>query len=547
MFVSNLTELPSFKVGEPLFLDTETDGLYGQVRLLQLYQPSTGEPVIIDYVTYEDNFELLKLKLQEHWIVCHNATYDMTVLGIIPKQLDDTLYLARHAFLKLDNYSLDRVVIACGLGNLYADLDKKQLQKSNFSEEAVLSVEQYKYAELDVRALAGIFEKLKAYKDIVAYKVDMLSMQYALRYQRNGIGVNKQLVMNDFQETEDKIVTNELELNGLNVNSPKQCKEALKLETTDKSALLKAISQGNKLAKLVFEQRRLIKRKTMLESYMYDKVYTIFNVAGAVSGRFTASGKDIKQGINGQQIPRSCKYFFHNASPDIATIEADYSTLELRLAATIFGDNNMRQQLVEGKDLHREVAARLLNKKPEDVTKDDRTKAKAVNFGFVYGMSAKRFMDYAFDNYGLTLDINEAGQWRNTYFRMYPQIALYHKYIWEHYKDAGFYVQTALGRKIAPKLGTDALNVAVQGSGAECTKLAIHYLVKDNDKYLNYITNVVHDSIKLEVPISIVEQSKKDLECAMLKAWKELLTSTLCKFKDIPMLVDIEVKGANND
>lgn len=103
MFVSNLTELPSFKVDEPLFLDTETDGLYGQVRLLQLYQPSAGEPVIIDYVTYEDNFELLKLKLQEHWIVCHNATYDMTVLGIIPKQLDDTLYLARHAFLKLEN------------------------------------------------------------------------------------------------------------------------------------------------------------------------------------------------------------------------------------------------------------------------------------------------------------------------------------------------------------------------------------------------------------------------------------------------------------
>lgn len=544
MFVSNSTELPRFKVDEPIFLDTETDGLYGQVRLLQLFQPSAGEPVIIDYVTYEDNFEALKLELQKHWIVCHNATYDMTVLGIVPKQLDDTLYLARHAFLKLDSYSLDRIVIACGLGNLYADIDKKELQKSNFSLDAILQPEQYKYAELDVRALAGIWEKLKSYRDIVAYQVDMLSMLYAVQYQRNGIGVNKELVMNDFQDTEDKIKTNELKLNGLNVNSPKQCKEALGADTTDKSALLRLISQGSELAKLIFEQRRLIKRRTMLESYMYDKVYTIFNVAGAVSGRFTASGKGIKQGINGQQIPRSCKYFFHNASPEIATIEADYSTLELRLAATIFGDNNMRMQLVEGKDLHREVAARLLAKQPEEVIKDDRTKAKAVNFGFVYGMSAKRFMDYAFDNYGLTLDIYEAGKWRNTYFNMYPQIALYHKYIWEHYKDPGFYVQTALGRKIAPKLGTDALNVAVQGSGAECTKLAIHYLVKEQPKYINYITNVVHDSIKLEVPKGIVDEAKASLEKAMLKAWDELITSSLCKFKDIPMLVDIEVKGA---
>lgn len=544
MFVSNSTELPRFKVDEPIFLDTETDGLYGQVRLLQLFQASAGEPVIIDYVTYEDNFEALKLELQKHWIVCHNATYDMTVLGIVPKQLDDTLYLARHAFLKLDSYSLDRIVIACGLGNLYADIDKKELQKSNFSLDAILQPEQYKYAELDVRALAGIWEKLKSYRDIVAYQVDMLSMLYAVQYQRNGIGVNKELVMNDFQDTEDKIKTNELKLNGLNVNSPKQCKEALGADTTDKSALLRLISQGSELAKLIFEQRRLMKRRTMLESYMYDKVYTIFNVAGAVSGRFTASGKGIKQGINGQQIPRSCKYFFYNASPEIATIEADYSTLELRLAATIFGDNNMRMQLVEGKDLHREVAARLLAKQPEEVTKDDRTKAKAVNFGFVYGMSAKRFMDYAFDNYGLTLDIYEAGKWRNTYFNMYPQIALYHKYIWEHYKDPGFYVQTALGRKIAPKLGTDALNVAVQGSGAECTKLAIHYLVKEQPRYINYITNVVHDSIKLEVPKGIVDEAKASLEKAMLKAWDELITSSLCKFKDIPMLIDIEVKGA---
>lgn len=539
MFVSNETELPRFNPDEPVFLDTETEGLYGNVRLLQLYQPSVGKPVIVDYYNYEDNFEKLKKSLENLWIVCHNTTYDMTVLDIVPKKLDDTMLLARQAFLALQSYSLDRVAQACGFTG-YNGLEKKELQKSDFS--GILTPEQYDYARQDVLALAHIWNKVSQHREEMHYKVDMLSMQYALQYQKNGIGINKELVMNDFQETCDKIVTNESELNGLNVNSPKQCKDTLGLDATDKSSLLKAIASGNNLAKVVFEQRRLIKRRTMLESYMYDKVYTIFNVAGAISGRFTASGKGISQGINGQQIPRSCKYFFYNADPNMVTIEADYSTLELRLAATIFGDNNMRQQLVEGKDLHRAVAAVLLNKPESEVTKDDRTKAKAVNFGFVYGMSAKRFMEYAFDNYGLTLDINEAGEWRNKYFRMYPQIAKYHKYIWEHYKDAGFFVQTALGRKIKPKLGTDALNVAVQGSGAECTKLAIHYLVKENPDYLGYITNVVHDSIKLEVPRIFAKEAKEQLERAMLKGWDELIKSSLCKFKDIPMLVEVECK-----
>lgn len=543
MFVNNSSELPLFKQDEPIFLDTETIGLYGQVRLLQLYQPSVGEPVIIDYMSYEDNFELLKQWLEDFWIVCHNTTYDMSVLGIVPKQLDDTMLLARQAFLNLQQYSLDRVAIACGFRG-YDGLEKKELQKSDFS--GILSPEQYSYAKQDVLALAHIWDKVNKYREESHYKVDMLSMQYALQYQKNGIGIDKTLVQLDADKTYKAIIENEVKLGTLNVNSPKQCKEALGLDSTDKSSLLKAIANGNDLAKLVFEQRRLKKRMTMLETYNYDKVYTIFSVAGAISGRFTASGKCITQGINSQQIPRSCKYFFYNANKDMTTIEADYSTLELRLAATIFGDNNMRKQLVEGKDLHRAVAAILLNKPEEEVTKDDRTKAKAVNFGFVYGMSAKRFQEYAFDNYGLTLDIKEAGEWRNKYFRMYPQIAQYHKFIWENYNKPTFFVQTALGRRIKPKLGTDALNVAVQGSGAECTKLAIHYLIKENPNAIYWITNVVHDSIKLEVASKDEALAKEQLENAMLKAWQELLKSTLCKFKDIPMLVDIEVKNGNS-
>lgn len=526
----------------PIFLDTETIGLYGNIRLIQLYITGWQEVSIID--SFNEDLDELVDFLQDKWVVCHNATYDLTCLNrqfnFNPKTLriiDDTLYLARHKFLKLENYSLDRVALACGFTG-YEGIDKKAMQKSDFN--GILLEEQYKYAELDVLALAHIWQTLKDYTSIPAYKIDIKSMMYAILYQRNGISVDTYLVAEELEVTKEAIEKNEQLLSGLNVNSPKQCCEALGLASTDASSLKKAMVT-NELAKLVFDQRRLLKKQVLLKSYMKPKVYTIFNVAGAVSGRFTAKGKEITNGINSQQIPRYAKQYFYNTDPDMVTIEADYSTLELRLAATIFGCNRMRQQLIDGLDLHTEVAKALLGK--DDIQKEDRTKAKAVNFGFVYGMSAVKFKDYAFDNYGLELSDSEASLWRAKYFAMYPEINAWHKNIWQHYKDDGFYVETAMQRKVSPKLGTDAINIPVQGSGAECTKLAIIELLTNNPEYITYIVNVVHDSIKLEVPRSIADEAQDLLRDSMLEAWNQILTSKLCKFKDIPMLVDIEVKS----
>lgn len=177
-----------------------------------------------------------------------------------------------------------------------------------------------------------------------------------------------------------------------------------------------------------------------------------------------------------------------------------------------------------------------------DITKDERTKAKAINFGFIFGMSAKTFVDYAFLNYGSVFTYQEAQDIRKKYFDMYQDIARHHKYIWENYSKPGFYVHTALGWKVKPKLGTDGINIPVQGSGAECTKLAIHYFVKEVPNVLGLIVNVVHDSILLEVPADEVESWKESLEFFMLKAWTELSKSNSFKYKDIPMLVDINVK-----
>ena len=239
-------------------------------------------------------------------------------------------------------------------------------------------------------------------------------------------------------------------------------------------------------------------------------------------------------------LPRDLKYLFKNRNKDFVVIEADYSTLELRLATALFGDRYMYQQLMNGEDLHTAMAQKMTGRM--EITKDERTKAKAINFGFVFGMSAKTFVDYAFLNYGSVFTYEEALDIRNKYFDMYKDIARHHKFIWENYKKPGFYVHTALGWKVKPKLGTDGINIPVQGSGAECTKLAIHYFVKENPIVLNYIVNVVHDSIMLEVPADEVATWQSELEHFMIKAWVELSKSNSFKYKDIPMLVDVSIK-----
>ena len=86
-----------------------------------------------------------------------------------------------------------------------------------------------------------------------------------------------------------------------------------------------------------------------------------------------------------------------------------------------------------------------------------------------------------------------------------------------------------------PKLGTDGINIPVQGSEAETTKLAVHYLIKEYPEAIHLIFNVVHDAIYLRVPLGTEEMWDMRLEKAMLKGWEEISKTSLFKYKDIPM------------
>lgn len=575
--VSSLDDLPNFNTIDPVFSDIETDGLYINTRLIQLYQPQTSEFVwILDIDDIDE--EEAKAFIKPLWTVWYNSSYDFGTLNMTTQKFDDLFYATRTAYPQFMEFDLGTVVTLMGYDNLYEGLDKKKLQKAAFIKGAYLSNDQLRYAATDVYALSLMWkdENIQAAMNTMAYKVDMLSQGYAIQYQQNGLLVDRKAVHKELGKLVVDLAKNDAILKavplpkwwgepdklpawwpkagyteenwtGVNCNSYQKVRAALQTNSSDKPTLINIIAEGGdrgKLAAAVFEQRRLIKKQTMLNSYDYDKVYTRFNVAGAVTGRYTATGGDMPTGINSQQINRHLQYIFNKDTEDTVVIEADFGTAELRAAASIMKDHVMYDELMQGIDLHKVSASMATRKKLEEITKADRTKGKAVSFGFIFGMSAATFQEYAFVNYDVVFTLEECQEIKKTYSDHYPGINAYHQAAWNGYKKKNYIVSTALGRRAKPKMGTDAINIPTQGTIAETTKLSIHYCVKEDKRILNYIYNVVHDQINIRVPRAEVDYWRELLVRNMKKGWTEICKTPLMFYKDIPMPVDAEHSAA---
>lgn len=548
--IDSLEEIKHLNNTEEIFGDIETDGLYINTRLIQVYQPTIDDKIV--YIIDTDVIELEDAKewLKDKWVIWHGGSYDMGTLNMTTAQFDDTLYLARTAYPEWQKFGLDTVISKLGWDKLYEGIDKKSMQKGGFIKGAYLSDRQLRYSATDVYALAQIWKnaRIQETRKKLSYKVDILSLKYSIEYQQNRLTVYQPAVREELDKLIDIIEANNIALGGLNPNSPKQVKEYLGTENSAKETLIAIITEGTQadgsmsekagMAKLVYDQRRLLKRRTFLNSYNYPSVVTRFNPAGAATGRFTSTGKDLPRGINAQQITRDLQYIFNSDTEDTVVVHADYSTAELRAGCSIMKDANMYKELKAGIDLHKIAATLALGGNPEDITKAERQKGKAISFGFIFGMSAPSFVEYAFVNYGVVFTLAEAKMIKAAYVKRYPGIARYAKARWNDYKTTP--VQTPLGRRNTPRLGTDAINYATQGCIAETMKLAIHYLCKEFPDATKYLYNVVHDAGYLRVPKGSEKVWAERLVTAMKKGWVEMCKRPMLFYKDIPMPVEVE-------
>lgn len=263
-----------------------------------------------------------------------------------------------------------------------------------------------------------------------------------------------------------------------------------------------------------------------------------WNQMGASSGRMSCSDPNL------QQVPRTDDYRrCFVARPGCVLIKADYSQIELRVAAVVACEDTMIAAYAEGRDLHTLTAAALTGKPVEQVAKADRQLAKAANFGLLYGMGYKSLGRYAASNYGVSLTDAEAKKYRDTFFRTYPKLADWHRRVEQRLKtairkdaDAVLSEFTRGGRRkslSASKKSADGrpypnlnefLNFPVQGTAADGMKSAIGLLWERRHECPRAVpTLFVHDEIVVECPEANADAAKAWLTSCMVDGMQALI------------------------
>ncbi len=328
-----------------------------------------------------------------------------------------------------------------------------------------------------------------------------------------------------------------------NINSPKQVGDILfgklnlkakgmksKTGFSTSAKVLENLAEDNQIAKDILEQRHLAKLKSTyvdtlpeLISPSDGRIHTSFNQTITTTGRLSSSNPNLQNIPTRTALGNRIRGAFTAENPDNFIISADYSQIELRLLAHISRDDNLIEAFCEDEDVHASTASKVFGVPIDEVTKDMRSKAKAVNFGIVYGQS----------RYGLASSLGispfEAQEFIDRYFATYPDIKKYMEDT-KNFAMSHGYVETIYGRKrylASGLMSTNAkiqeaairaaINAPIQGTAADVMKIAMVRLqndfIKNNIK--SKIIIQVHDELVIETVNTEVEKVSSLVQKAM--------------------------------
>ncbi len=329
---------------------------------------------------------------------------------------------------------------------------------------------------------------------------------------------------------------------GLNLNSNKHILELLRengIDVGDTSRQALAPYKTEPIVKDLHEYRKFSK---MLSSFLdpmptyinpvTGRIHASYNQIGAFSGRMSCYGPNM------QQIPRSSEFraCFIPAKANQMVI-ADYSQIELRVAAQISGDERMIEAYRDNGDLHKLTASLITGIPVEKITKSQRQAAKAVNFGLIYAMGSRGLMAYSRDTYNVEMSFEEAEDFRARFFDAYSGIKKWHEEIRKNPPS----ISRSLGGRIYyhnDDTGVAALyNIPVQGSAADIIKKALGMLVFSLKGTGARIIAAVHDEIILESPVDNALRAAGILRETMVEAGREFLP-------DVPLSADAHVASS---
>jgi DNA polymerase-1 len=561
-------ELEKFDDTLYVYLDIETtaqeDFRKGKVRLVQFGDERST--LVVDLFECPDCVGLLKNFLGKKAWIGHNLKFDIKHLyyfyGIEPLTVFDT-YIAS-LLLGNERNSLQAVVEKY-LGEY---LDKTE-QLSNWGA-ATLTESQLGYAAKDVEILRRLFPiMLKEINSAASREekflkrtrvaeifdlrhpvaiVEMAMVKETAKLEAHGFAVDTEFLNKELKrlkkELQNRQINFMVKYGKVDIFSPKQVANflvkrlGLKLPSTKKGNIAtddKALSEYMEnpvVAELIRIRKfkKVFDKLSELKKYVREngRVYPEFRQIGAKTGRMSSSEPNV------QNIPRDLRKIFVAPSGKSLVI-ADFSQIELRIAAEYVGEERMIEAFQKGEDMHVLTASLVLGKPKEEISKSERQLAKAMNYGLIYGISPRGLMEYAKFGYGVDISLEEAKRLIARFFRAFPKFAEWHKSIRQKLNETGKVEGTTmLGRRYEAQTFQDAANYPIQGTGADMLKLAVDifaYQARLADLDAK-IVNLVHDEIVCEVP---KEQAEGVAE--LLKESMEYAGSLI--LKNVPVEADI--------
>ncbi len=392
-------------------------------------------------------------------------------------------------------------------------------------------------------------------------RVEMPQIEILRDMERAGIALDceglaqlgKQ-IQADQQELGERIY--ELAGEQFNINSPQQLGEILfeklalpegrrtKTGWSTAADVLEELREHHEIAGLVLEYRQLGKLhstyiKALLEQVSPEtgRVHTTFVQTATATGRLSSRNPNLQNIPKHTELGRSVRACFIAGKPETLLLCADYSQIELRILAHLSGDENLVSAFVAGQDIHERTAAALFGVSPDEVSRQQRSAAKTVNYAVIYGMGGQALATQ------LDISREEADKFIEDYFEQLPGVQQYmDQIVRQAYEDG--YVQTICGRRRpVPELNSNnravraygeraAANTPLQGSAADIIKIAMADIAPRLPQASTDARMLlqVHDELVFEVPEQDISNVSKLTRQIMEEAWE----------LSVPLVVDLK-------
>lgn len=452
----------------------------------------------------------------------------------------------------------------------YSDVTGTGSKQIRFDEVSVQKAAQYaaEDAEITLRLHHHLYPLLDAPLKQVLHEIEMPLIQILADIERHGVLIDEALLQQHGIRLKNRIDELEQEAHALagkpfNLNSPKQLLEILfteqqlpilaktpKGQPSTAESTLQELALDYRLPAVILEHRSLSKLvSTYIDALpkrinsITQRVHTSYNQAVAATGRLSSSDPNLQNIPIRSEEGRLIRRAFI-APTDHVLLTADYSQIELRIMAHLSKDPSLLNAFAQGWDIHAATASEIFSVDLAAVNKEQRRRAKAVNFGLIYGMSAFGLAKQ------LGIERQEAQAYIDLYFQRYPGVLDYMDRTRKLAHEQG-YVETLFGRRLyLPDINASnmmrrkaaertAINAPMQGTAADIIKksmIAVAHWQNSQPQPQARMIMQVHDELVFEVHQDALEASQKTI--------RQLMEHTVAL--SVPLLVSIGV-GANWD